>query len=125
MADYVPAFPLGAGGWTSQASGAITGGQLLLVSGAGTVAPATLTALTVVGVAAHDAASGANLVVFPLKMIHETNAGTGGITAGNPLKSDANGLVTLWVSGTDSAAAFLGVALNTATAGNPVQWIGR
>lgn len=125
MADYTPVFPLGAGAWSSQASAAVTGGQLMAVSGAGTVAPAGATSLTVVGVAAHDAASGAPLTVHPLKEVHETTAGTGGITAGNPLKSDASGLVTLWVSGTDSAAAFLGVALNTATAGNPVMWIGR
>lgn len=125
MSDYTPVFPLGAGAWTSQASASTTGGQLVAVSGAGTVAPAGLTALTVVGVAAHDAASGAPLTVHPLKEVHETNAGTGGITAGNPLKSDASGLVTLWVNATDTAASFLGVALNTATAGNPVMWIGR
>lgn len=125
MADYTEVFPLGGGGFTSQASASVTGGQLLLVSGSGTVAPSGLTALTVVGVAGHDAASGAKVLVKPLKMVHETTAGTGGLTAGNPLKSDASSNVTLWVSGTDSAAAFLGVALTTATAGNPVRWIGR
>lgn len=125
MADYTPVYPLGGGAWSSQASAITVGGQLVMVSGVGTVAPATATALPVVGVAAHDAAVGAPLTVHPLKEVHETNAGTGGITAGNPLKSDANGLVTLWVTGTDSAAAFIGTALNTATIGNPVMWIGR
>lgn len=125
MADYTELFPLGAGDFTSQASATITAGQLLAVSGVGTVAPAGLTSLTVVGVAGHDAASGTKVTVKPLKKVHETTAGTGGITAGNPLKSDASALVTLWVTGTDSAAAFLGIALNTATATNPVQWIGR
>jgi hypothetical protein len=125
MADYTELFPLGAGDWTSQASATITGGQLLAVSGSGTVAPAGLTSLTVVGVAGHDAASGAKVTVKPLKMVHETTAGSGGITAGNPLKSDASGNVMAWVAGTDSSAAFIGVALNTATATNPVQWIGR
>lgn len=125
MADYTPLFTLGAGAWTSQASAAITGGQLVSVSGPGTVAPAVATDLKSVGVAAHDAANGAPITVHPLKEVHETTAGTGGITAGNPVKSDASGLVTLWVTGTDSAAAFLGVALNTASAGSLVRWIGR
>jgi len=125
MSDYTPVYPLGSGAWTSQASATTVGGQLMAVSGVGTVAPAGLTALPVVGVSAHDAASGAPLTVHPLKEVHETNAGSGGITAGNPLKSDASGLVTLWVTGTDSAAAFVGTALNTATVGNPVMWIGR
>ena len=125
MADYTPLFTLGAGAYTSQASAAITGGQLVSVSGPGTVAPAVATDVKVVGVAAHDAANGAKVTIHPLKEVHETTAGTGGITAGNPVKSDAGGLVTLWVTGTDSPVAFLGEALNTAAAGSLVQWIGR
>lgn len=125
MADYTEVFPLGAADFTSTTSAIVTGGTLAAVSASGTVAQAGLTSLTVVGVFGHDAASGAKVTVKPLKKVHETAAGTGGVTQGNPLKSDANGLVTLWVSGTDSAAAFIGVALTTATAGNLVQWIGR
>lgn len=125
MADYTPLFTLGGGAYSSQASAAITGGQLVSVSGPNTVAPAVATDLKVVGVAAHDAANGAPVTVHPIKEVHETTAGTGGITAGNPVKSDAGGLVTLWVSGTDSAAAYLGTALNTAAAGSLVRWIGQ
>lgn len=126
MADYTEVFPLGAADFTSQSSAAIVGGVLVAVSGTGTVATAGATSLTVVGVAGHDVlASGLKITLKPLKKVHETTAGTGGLTAGNPLKSDASGLVTLWVTGTDSAAAFLGIALTTATAGNPVRWIGR
>lgn len=125
MSDYTPVFPLGSGAFTSQASAAITGGQLVTVSGPGTVAPAVATDLGVIGVAAHDAANGAPITVHPLKEVHETTAGTGGVSAKNPLKSDANGQVTLWVTGTDSAAAFVGIALNSAAAGSLVKWIGR
>lgn len=125
MADYTEVFNLGAGDFTSQASATIVGGQLLAASASGSVAPAGLTSLAVVGVAGHDAASGAKVTVKPLKKVHITTAGAGGVTFGNPLKSDAAGLVTLWVTGTDSAAAFLGIALETATATNPVRWIGR
>lgn len=126
MADYTEVFPLGAAGFTSQASGTINGGDCVAVSGSNTVAAAAAGALTVIGVAAHDATSGQKVTVLPLKMVHETLAGAGGVTAGNPLKVGASaGKLVLWVTGTDSAAAFLGVALNTAAADATLRWIGR
>lgn len=126
MADYVPVFPLGSPPFTSQASGSISGGDCVAVSGSGTVAGAGAGALTVIGVAAHDAASGAKVTVHPLKSVHETLAGAGGVTAGNPLKVGASpGKMVLWVTGTDSAAAFVGVALTTAAADAALRWIGR
>ncbi len=126
MADYTPVFPLGAAGFTSQASGTISGGDCVAVSGSGTVAAAGAGALTVVGVAAHDAVSGGKVTVLPLKQVHETLAGAGGVPAGNPLKvGAAAGKLILWVTGTDSAAAFVGVALTTAAADATLSWIGR
>lgn len=125
MADYVESIDLGVGAFTSTTSAAVTGGQLVRVTGSGTVGPAVLTSVDVVGVAAFDAASGVKVTVKPLRMVHRTNAGAGGITAGNPLKSDANGLVTLYVVGTDAVTALLGTALETAIAGNPVKWLGQ
>jgi hypothetical protein len=124
MAEYVPVHALQGGGFTSQASATVVGGTLLAVSGSGTVAHAGLTSLLVVGIAAHDAASGAKVTVLPIRMVHQTVCGTAGVTAGNPLKSDANGLVMLWVAGTDSSAAMIGKALTTASAAAPVRWIG-
>jgi hypothetical protein len=126
MADYPGKFDLGSAGWTMAAGGTITGGQLVAVSASGVVSAAT-TALAgkVVGVASRDATSGVSFVVFPLKMVHETVCGTGGVTAGDPLKSDNSGNVTLWVSGTDAAQLFIGVALTTAAATAKVRWIGR
>ena len=126
MADYTEVFPLGAAGFTSQASGAITGGDCVAVSGANTVAAAAAGALTVVGVAGHDATTGQKVTVLPLKMVHETLAGASGVTAGNPLKVGASpNKLILWVTGTDSGAAFVGIALNTAAADATLRWIGR
>ena len=124
MADYVESVDLGVGAFTSTTSASVTGGQLLRVSGSGTVGPAAAGSPEIVGVAAFDAASGARVTVKPLRMVHRTTAGTGGVTAGNPLKSDASGNVTLYVVGTDAVTLLIGTALETASAGNPVKWLG-
>lgn len=126
MADYTPVFPLGSAGFTSQASGTIAGGDCVAVSGSGTVAAAGAGVLTVVGVAAHDVTTGLKVTVLPLKQVHETLAGAGGVTAGNPLKVGASaGKLVLWLTGTDSSAAMVGVALTTAAADATLRWIGR
>jgi hypothetical protein len=124
MADYVPSIDLGVGAFTSTTSSAVTGGQRVKVSGSGTVAPAVATDAAVCGVAAFDAASGAKVTVFPLRMVHRTNVGTAGVTAGNILKSDANGAVIPMTVGTDSESARVGIALETGTTGNPIKWLG-
>ena len=126
MADYTPVHVLAGGPFTSQASGTIAGGDCVAVSGSGTVAAAAAGSLLVAGVAAHDAVSGQKIAVHPLKEVHETLAGAGGVTAGNPLKvGAAAGKLILWVTGTDSAAAFVGIALTTAAADATLRWIGR
>jgi len=126
VADYTPVQVLAGAPFTSQASGTITGGDVVMVSGSGTVAAASAGALTVVGVAAHDAVSGAKVAVHPFKAVHETLAGVGGVTAGNPLKVGATaGKLVLWTTGTDSAAAWVGIALTTAIADATLRWIGR
>lgn len=126
MADYTPKFPLGSAPWTSQASATITGGDVVMVSGTGTVASAAAGSLLGIGVAAHDAVNGQKITVWPLKCYHTALAGAGGITAGNPLKVGASpNKLVLWVTGTDSGAAFLGIATTTAAADAALQWIGR
>lgn len=126
MAEYTPIHQLGGGAFTSQASGSISGGDCVEVSGSGTVAAAAAGSLKVIGVAAHDASSGGKVAIHPLKSVQETLAGAGGVTAGNPLKvGAAPGKLILWVTGTDSAAAFVGVALTTASADATLRWIGR
>lgn len=89
MADYTPIHTGGAIPFTSQASAAIVGGTMVMVSGNGTVAVATSASTAVVGVAAHDAASGAKVTVWPLKNVtHEVTA-AGAVTAGALLKVGA------------------------------------
>jgi hypothetical protein len=119
MADYAPVFLPGTV-FTSQASATITGGQVLEVSGNGTVAPAGAGSVKVVGVAAHDAASGAKVAVIANKVVHDTTAGTGGITAGNNLLTEAAGVV---VAGAAAVGTRIGVAMTTATVGNVVRWM--
>jgi hypothetical protein len=126
VADYTPVHVLAGGPFTSQASGTITGGDAVEVSGVNTVGAAAAGSLKVVGIAGHDAVLGQKVTVFPLDAVHETLAGVGGVTAGNPLKVGATaGKLILWATGTDSAAAFLGIALNTAAADGVLRWIGR
>jgi hypothetical protein len=126
VADYTPVHALGGGPFTSQASGTINGGDVVAVSGSGTVAAAAAGALTGVGVAAHDATTGQKVAVWPFKAVHETLAGAAGVTAGNPLKVGATaGKLVLWVTGTDSGAAMVGIALTTAIADATLRWIGR
>lgn len=126
MADYTPVFTGGALPFTSTASATITGGQVLVVSGDGTVGPAGGASGLVCGVAAHDAASTQKVTVWPLAgVVHETVTPTG-CTAGNALASAAAGTVDPGTLGTLAAAGTLiGVALTTATAGNKCQWAYR
>lgn len=124
MGDYTPFYTGGAKPWTTKTSGAVTGGQVLIASGNGTVAASGGTASAiVVGVAAHDAASGGQISVWPLDgVIHELLA-TEAITAGAGVESDtAGGVATIATSiATGSAAGTLiGTALTTA-AGSPLK----
>lgn len=126
MADYTPVITGGAQPSTMTTSAPVTGGQVLIVTGSGTVGPAAAASGLVVGVAAHDAASGAQVTVWPLPGVtHETVTPTG-VTAGNALSSAAAGTVDPGTLGTLAAAGTLiGVALTTATAGNKCQWTYR
>lgn len=123
MADYSPVYTGGVVPWTSTASAAITGGQVLIVTGSGTVGPSTADSAVVAGVAAHDAASGARVSVWPLDgCIHELVA-SGAITAAGGVNADAAGQVK--ASGTGiptqaAAGALIGTALTTA-AGSPLK----
>jgi hypothetical protein len=75
--DYTPVFLPGTK-FTMQASGTIAGGDLLVVSGSGTVAKAAaLAGLNYVGVAGHDAVSGAKVTVIAAKAVHESVADGG------------------------------------------------
>ena len=105
MAEYLPVFKPGQA-FTLQASATITAGQLVEVSGSGTVGPAGAASTKVVGVAAFDAASGDKVTVYAGGIQHGVAAGA--ITAGAVVQAGAAGTVA---SGT---TAPIGVALTTA-----------
>jgi hypothetical protein len=123
MGDYQPVYTGGTQPFTATTSGAVTGGRVLHVSGNGTVAHATADSAVVVGVAAHDAGSGAKVAVWPIEgVVHELEA-SGAITAAGGVNADANGQVK--ASGTGiptqaAAGALIGTALTTA-AGTPLK----
>jgi Uncharacterized conserved protein (DUF2190) len=120
MADYVPYHSPGHE-ITQTASAAITGGQTLMNSGPGTVAPAAAASLKYIGVAAHDAASGDKVTVISVVgAIHETTA-QGAITAGDLLKvgTIAGTVAALGVGTFDQ---FIGVAITTVADGATARW---
>lgn len=121
MGDYTPVIESG-DQFTLVTSAAVTGGQLVESTGDGTVGPAGAASLKVIGVAAHDAASGAQLSIYGLFTTHETVAGTGGISAGNNVQAGAAGTV---VTTTAALLASFGVCIKGATATNKARWIGR
>lgn len=130
MTDYSPVYVPGTE-WSATTNATVTGGQLLEVSGNGTVGVAGASSAKVVGVAAFDAANGARVTVFPLRMVHRVTA-TGSITAGDQLVAAANGQVSslaaaAGATATDinNARAVIGVALTTATDGTKVTFQGR
>lgn len=117
MAEYLPILTPGATG-TKQASAAITGGQVLVVSGSGTVAPSSAASAAVLGVAGHDAASGTKVMYYTTGE-HESTA-TGAITAGQTLAAAANGTVAPLGAGTIDQ--MIGVAVTSAANGAKVRW---
>lgn len=117
MADYLPLYKPGQA-FTSQASATITGGQLLIVSGSGTVAPSSAAAATAVGVAAFDVASGAKVTVFAGGI--QRVVASGAITAGANVEPATAGKVATHTNGTNDAYV-VGVALTTAADGAAVE----
>lgn len=121
MSDYTP---VSEGRYGPFCSANVTGGQLVENTGNNTVGPAAVTSAKVVGVAAQDQVTGGQVTVHALSgRVHETLAGTGGLTAGNPVKAGAAGTVVLYVVGTDAINTFLGICTVGATAGNLARWI--
>jgi predicted RecA/RadA family phage recombinase len=118
MAEYLPLHQPGKA-FTRTASAAITAGQLVSVSGSGTVAPSSAADVAWIGVAAFDAASGAQVTVFA-GGVQRLVAGTGGVTAGQLVHAGASGTVVTHTNGTTDYLV-VGVALTTATATNLVE----
>lgn len=109
MADHTPLFLPGQE-FTRTTSAAVTGGQVLIVSGNDTVAPSTAATNAWLGIAAHDAASGEKVTVHR-GGIHELGA-TGAIAAGELVVAATAGTVATVGAGTFGQV--IGVALSAA-----------
>jgi ABC-type Fe3+-hydroxamate transport system substrate-binding protein len=112
MAEYLPLHAPGAA-FTRAASATITAGQLLEVTGSGTVGPAGAASTKCVGVAAFDAASGASVTVHA-GGVQRLVVGTGGVTAGDIVAAGAAGTVVAIGAGVFGTK--IGIALTTASA---------
>jgi hypothetical protein len=142
VTDYQPVY-LPGDAMTETASAAVTGRQLLEVTGNGTVGPVTpagLPSAKVVGIAAGDAVINARVTFYARATVHESPA-FGTITAGDQVGAGitgdtADGVRTVpapALSGTPSGAdinaelararAILGVALTTAAAPALCRWM--
>ena len=111
MAEYLPIFKPGQA-ITLKASAAITGGQVVEVTGAGTVGPAGANSTKVVGVAGFDAAINDYVTVYAGGVQNCTSAGV--ITAGDLVAAAASGNVA--TNAAPAAGVQIGIALST-TAG--------
>ena len=112
MAEYLPVFKPGQA-VTLKASAAITGGQVVEVTGSGTVGPAGAASTKVIGVAAFDAATNDNVTVYSGGVQHGTASGA--VTAGDVVQAGAAGTIA---TGT---TAPVGIALTTAANGADVR----
>lgn len=112
MGIYAPVFDDG-DEFTRTTSAAVTGGQLLYVSGDDTVAPTSAATAAWLGVAAFDAASGDPVTVL-CEGVHEL-AASGSIAAGDLVIPAAAGAVaTQGAASAANDAQVVGVALAAA-----------
>jgi hypothetical protein len=127
MSDYTPPYSSGTLPFTMTAAAAITGGQVCVSTGVGTVGPAAGPSGVCVGVAAHDAATGTKVTLWQIPGVVHESLSTAAITSGASLSSGAAGAVTSGTLGTLAAAGtLLGTALSTvAGAGLVTRWLGR
>jgi predicted RecA/RadA family phage recombinase len=109
MSEFSPLFKPGAE-FTRLTSAAVTGGEVLVVSGEGTVAPSSAASAAVLGVAAFDAASGEYVTVITAGVVNVDASGA--ISAGASVAAAASGAVAAH-SGTNYST-ILGVALSAA-----------
>jgi len=119
MAEYLPIYRPGQA-LTLKASAAVTGGQVVEVSGVNTVQESGAASLAVVGVAAFDAALNGDVTIYAGGV--QSVLADGAVTAGDTIVSGAAGTVAKLADVTTPTAAdvtntraILGVALTTGT----------
>jgi hypothetical protein len=133
MADYTPVYMYGRA-LTLTLSVACVGGDLLEVSGNGTVRPWVPNATPsnkIVGVASEDTAVNGRVTVWGFGPVHESIA-DGTVTAGDQIMAAANAgkqvmtvpaVTTPTPGDVTTTRAILGVALTTAATGLKVRWM--
>ena len=114
MSQYLPIFKPGQA-ITLRASASITGGQVVSVSGNGTVAPAGNNSPSVVGVAGFDAAENDNVTIFTGGVQHV--AVDGGISSGAQVVSSSGGQV----EAADEDPNVIGIALTGGPGGTQIR----
>jgi predicted transcriptional regulator len=121
VADYTPIYSAGVQPFTATTAGIVAGGNVLIWSASGVVTVSGADSTAVCGVAAHDAASGARVTVWPIEgCIHELVA-SGAIAALAGVVTDASGQVkTAAIATAAAAATLIGIAATTA-AGSPLK----
>jgi len=110
MAEYLPLYKPGKA-LTLKASAAVTGGQLVEVTGNGTVGPAGANSTKVVGVAGFDAAINDPVVIYTGGVQQVTSSGA--IAAGDLIAAAAAGQVA--TNAAPAAGVQIGIALSTTT----------
>lgn len=111
MAEYLPIYKPGQA-LTLKASATITAGQLVEVTGVGTVGPAGADSVKWVGVAAFDGATNDNVTIYAGGVQAPVASGT--VTAGDVVVCAADGEVITDATPATSMTV-VGVALSTAT----------
>jgi hypothetical protein len=132
MGDYAPVTDKRLN-YTMLTSGAVTGGNLLVVTGSGTVAKAsTAASISYVGVAAHDAPSGGRVTVWTRGCVHESIA-DGAIAAGAEVTTSGTAnrdVAALAAAGAayvqaeaNASRAVIGIALTTGVDNAKFRWM--
>lgn len=114
MPDYLPKIAVAAP-FTLPVSAAVTGGRVLAVSGAGTVAHAAADSALAIGVAGFDAAAGDRVTVIPRGGIHRLTA-SGAIAAGARVATAAAGKIQTLGANVNA----IGTALTAASSADDV-----
>src|SRR4051812_26379463 len=116
MAEYLPLHDDG-DSFTRVASATITGGQLVRVSGSGTVAPVSAASADWLGVAAFDANTGDNVTVYCGGVQRVTASGA--VTAGDILVGATAGKVS--TNAAPATGQQVAIALNSVADGVLVE----
>lgn len=124
MADYGPVFTAGKKPRTYTAGGTIVGGNLVELTTAEVITASTAASVDCIGVAAHDAASGALVTVWPLSGVTHEIVASAAVAVGDNIAPAATGKGAPIGAGT--FGQLVGVA-TTVAAGDGVkfQMVGR